>query len=185
MPPLERQESEISTPVNRIRWASKRETGKSGLRKRDSILKRLHHIRNPSGERKRAASSASKRASTATAATGAAGSSASRPGTGDGASRKSGEEVASQASSDQEEQINRRVYFNIPLPEEERDENGEPTQHFARNKIRTAKYTPISFLPKNLYYQFHNIANLYFLFIIILGVCFCSVLRLILTIIGF
>jgi phospholipid-translocating ATPase len=64
----------------------------------------------------------------------------------------------------------RRVYFNVPLPQAERDEEGHPLAQYARNKIRTAKYTPLSFIPKNLWLQFHNIANGYFLFIIILGV---------------
>jgi phospholipid-translocating ATPase len=64
----------------------------------------------------------------------------------------------------------RRVYFNVPLPQTERDEEGHPLAQYARNKIRTAKYTPLSFIPKNLWFQFHNIANVYFLFIIILGV---------------
>lgn len=58
----------------------------------------------------------------------------------------------------------------MPLPQTERDEEGQPLAHYARNKIRTAKYTPLSFIPKNLWFQFHNIANVYFLFIIILGV---------------
>lgn len=64
----------------------------------------------------------------------------------------------------------RRVYFNVPLPQSERDDEGHPIAQYARNKIRTAKYTPLSFVPKNLWFQFHNIANVYFLFIIILGV---------------
>jgi Phospholipid-translocating ATPase N-terminal len=65
----------------------------------------------------------------------------------------------------------RTVYVNVPVPEAARDEDGHVKQHFGRNKIRTAKYTPLSFVPKNLWFQFHNIANVYFLFIIILGVC--------------
>jgi phospholipid-translocating ATPase len=65
----------------------------------------------------------------------------------------------------------RTVYVNLPVPEDARDENGHVKQHFVRNKIRTSKYTPLSFVPKNLWFQFHNIANVYFLFIIILGVC--------------
>ncbi|CAD0084869.1 unnamed protein product [Aureobasidium vineae] len=64
----------------------------------------------------------------------------------------------------------RRVFFNMPLPEDARDEEGHPITQFVRNKIRTAKYTPISFIPKNLWFQFHNIANIYFLFIIILSI---------------
>jgi phospholipid-translocating ATPase len=66
---------------------------------------------------------------------------------------------------------NRTIYFNQPLPPEAKDDEGHPLVQYKRNKIRTAKYTPISFLPKNLWLQFHNIANVYFLFIIILSVC--------------
>ena len=65
----------------------------------------------------------------------------------------------------------RTIFVNVPLPEQEKDENGHIKQQYGRNKIRTAKYTPLSFLPKNLYFQFHNIANIYFFFIIILSVC--------------
>jgi len=34
------------------------------------------------------------------------------------------------------------------------------------NKIRTTKYTILSFLPKNLFEQFHRLANIYFLILI-------------------
>ena len=37
------------------------------------------------------------------------------------------------------------------------------------NTIRTTKYTILTFLPKNLFEQFHRFANWYFLFIIILN----------------
>lgn len=37
------------------------------------------------------------------------------------------------------------------------------------NKIRTTKYTVLSFLPKNLLEQFHRVANLYFIFIVVLN----------------
>lgn len=63
----------------------------------------------------------------------------------------------------------RNIYFNRPLPRDGVDENGAPLEDFARNKIRTTKYTPLSFIPKNLVYQFKNIANMYFLLIVILG----------------
>ncbi|KAF6830667.1 phospholipid-translocating p-type atpase domain-containing protein [Colletotrichum musicola] len=63
----------------------------------------------------------------------------------------------------------RKLFFNLPLPQEFKDEEGHPTQHFTRNKIRTAKYTPLSFIPKNLWFQFQNIANVFFLFIVILA----------------
>ena len=65
----------------------------------------------------------------------------------------------------------RTIYFNQPLPPEAKDEDGRPLMQFKRNKTRSAKYTPISFIPKNLWLQFHNIANIYFLFIICLSVC--------------
>ena len=64
----------------------------------------------------------------------------------------------------------RKIYFNVPLPGDALDENGRPRAHFGTNKIRTAKYTPLSFLPKNLFFQFQNIANDYFLFLVILAV---------------
>lgn len=37
------------------------------------------------------------------------------------------------------------------------------------NRIRTTKYTLLSFLPKNLLEQFHRVANLYFIFIMLLN----------------
>lgn len=64
----------------------------------------------------------------------------------------------------------RTVYFNVPLPDSARDEEGRPLNHYPRNKIRTAKYTPLSFIPKNLWFQFQNVANVYFLAVIILDV---------------
>lgn len=64
----------------------------------------------------------------------------------------------------------RTIYFNQPLPESALDpETGRIAAEYPRNKIRTTKYTPLNFIPKNLFYQFHNIANIYFLFIVILG----------------
>lgn len=64
----------------------------------------------------------------------------------------------------------RQLYFNQPLPPSMVDDDGSPLQQFTRNKIRTAKYTPLSFLPKNLWFQFQNIANVFFLFLVILVV---------------
>eukprot|EP00047_Mylnosiga_fluctuans_P014816 m.41382 g.41382 ORF g.41382 m.41382 type:complete len:1201 (+) comp5665_c0_seq3:81-3683(+) len=40
---------------------------------------------------------------------------------------------------------------------------------YKRNNIRTTKYTILSFLPKNLFEQFHRVANCYFVFIVILN----------------
>jgi len=80
------------------------------------------------------------------------------------------EEEEEKATESQDGQGPRKVYFNIPLPPDAVDEDGHPIAQYRRNKIRTAKYTPISFVPKNIWYQFHNIANVYFLFLIILAV---------------
>ncbi|XP_051166407.1 phospholipid-transporting ATPase VD isoform X1 [Leptopilina boulardi] len=37
------------------------------------------------------------------------------------------------------------------------------------NRVRTTKYTTLSFLPRNLLEQFHRVANLYFIFIVMLN----------------
>jgi phospholipid-translocating ATPase len=132
----------------RLRWATHRAAGAEGDRKRQSLLERAHR-RIGSAEKKKDRES---RASTVD----------TDP---ELAKGSEGEEV-----SEEKEDTGRRIFFNIPLPAESVDENGHPVAHYARNKIRTAKYTPISFVPKNLWFQFHNIANVYFLFIVILGV---------------
>jgi hypothetical protein len=43
---------------------------------------------------------------------------------------------------------------------------------FINNKISTGKYNAITFLPKNLFYQFSKMSNAYFLFLALLEVCF-------------
>lgn len=65
----------------------------------------------------------------------------------------------------------RSIVLNQSLPEEYLDpETGEPAVIYPRNKIRTTKYTPLTFLPKNISNQFlRNVANIYFLVMIILG----------------
>lgn len=137
-------EPEVSNPVKRIRWATHRATGTKAENKRHSLKERLHRRMGSNSEKR---DSLGKEGGT------------------------SGEHStdASDAGSDDQDP-GRRVYFNVPLPQTERDEEGHATAHYARNKIRTAKYTPLSFIPKNLWWQFHNIANMYFLFIIILGI---------------
>ncbi|XP_047593337.1 phospholipid-transporting ATPase VA isoform X2 [Lutra lutra] len=42
-------------------------------------------------------------------------------------------------------------------------------QHLADNRLNTTKYTLLSFLPKNLFEQFHRLANVYFVFIALLN----------------
>ncbi|KAK6464682.1 aminophospholipid translocase and ATPase [Scheffersomyces coipomensis] len=63
----------------------------------------------------------------------------------------------------------RNIYVNYDLPPNMQTHNGIPIVTYPRNKIRTTKYTPLSFLPKNILFQFTNIANFYFLVIAILG----------------
>lgn len=57
----------------------------------------------------------------------------------------------------------RRVFVNLPLPEYELTSKGKPKNVYVTNKIRTSKYTIISFVPKNLFEQFRRPANMYFL----------------------
>jgi len=62
----------------------------------------------------------------------------------------------------------RNIVPNHTIPSDvPRDKH--PNGSYPDNHIRTTKYTLFSFLPKNLYEQFHRFANLYFLFIVILN----------------
>lgn len=141
-------DSNVSNPIKRIRWATQRVTSDKGQKKRTSIINRFHSKKSNSDEKKRES-----------------GSSADTP-------QLEGiqEEVDDVTESGDQEDTRRRIFFNIPLPDDAKDEEGHPLAQYARNKIRTAKYTPLSFVPKNLWFQFHNIANIYFLFVIVLAV---------------
>lgn len=151
--PSAQEDREVTNPVKRIRWATHRATGIKADTKRQSLKERLHRrMGSGAGEKKR--DSLGK----------------------EGGPLENGD-VESSSTDSEEQDSGRTIYFNIPLPAHERDEEGHPKAHYARNKIRTAKYTPLSFIPKNLWFQFHNIANVYFLFIIILGVCTHSLAR--------
>ncbi|CAL1710461.1 unnamed protein product [Somion occarium] len=66
--------------------------------------------------------------------------------------------------------LRRNIYVNMPLPPDEVNREGEPIVRYVRNKVRTSKYTVITFIPKNLYEQFRRVANLYFLATAILPV---------------
>lgn len=50
----------------------------------------------------------------------------------------------------------------VPSKTPKRD---HPNGKYVANKIRTTKYTLLTFVPKNLLEQFHRVANLYFIFI--------------------
>jgi len=148
--------SSPTTPAKRLRWATQYKKGKSGNKKRLSIMDRLHHRGSQNGEKKRDSS-------------------------GSMAADLNGiqeEPEAEQEEVDEPEDADgqgpRTVFFNMPLPPDALDEDGNPIKHYRRNKIRTAKYTPLSFIPKNLWFQFQIIANVYFLFLIILAVSFSS-----------
>ena len=45
---------------------------------------------------------------------------------------------------------------------------------FCDNTISTSKYTVLSFLPKNLFYQFSKMSNVYFLFMALLEVYYST-----------
>nr|ODN93929.1 phospholipid-translocating ATPase [Cryptococcus depauperatus CBS 7841] len=64
----------------------------------------------------------------------------------------------------------RTVFVNIPLPSYLLDNRSEPIIRYVRNKVRTSKYTIVTFVPKNLFEQFRRVANIYFLFLVILQV---------------
>ncbi|XP_077199553.1 phospholipid-transporting ATPase VA isoform X2 [Paroedura picta] len=64
-----------------------------------------------------------------------------------------------------EECKTRRVYSNLLLPRPEMGSSRPP----ADNRLKTTKYTALSFLPKNLFEQFHRLANVYFVFIALLN----------------
>lgn len=134
-------------------------TVKSSANKRKSLLDRMQHHRTTS-------SASEKRRS-------GAGAPEQNPGGDDGQDdqdvKPTGDATARSDDGDEDDKESRQLYFNMPLPDDMLEE-GHPAVEYPRNKIRTAKYTPLSFIPKNLWFQFHNIANIFFLFLIILGV---------------
>ncbi|KAG8918881.1 hypothetical protein FRC01_001607 [Tulasnella sp. 417] len=64
----------------------------------------------------------------------------------------------------------RRIHVNVPLPLDLVSSNGDPKTDYVRNKVRTTKYTLLTFVPKNLYEQFRRVANLYFLVLVVVQV---------------
>lgn len=135
--------------TQRARWATRRMTVKSGSTKRKSLLNRHNRTKSSASEK----------------------SNASGGGDDGHGPFSTGNDNDGNGDEDEEEEDNKRsLFFNIPLSPEMLDEEGHPINHYPRNKIRTAKYTPLSFIPKNLWFQFHNVANIFFLFVIILVV---------------
>ncbi|XP_025034290.2 phospholipid-transporting ATPase VB [Pelodiscus sinensis] len=59
------------------------------------------------------------------------------------------------------------VVSNLPFESCKWKEN--PNRHYDCNKIKTTKYTFLSFIPKNVFEQFHRFANLYFVAIVALN----------------
>ena len=139
--------TQVSTPIRRIRWATQRVTGHQGRRKRHAIMDRFHRRSSVANGKRRESTGA---------------------GSSDAGSTQARNDVAD--SSDAGDDKARTIFFNVDLPDDAKGDDDRPRAAFERNKIRTAKYTPLSFVPKNLYFQFLNIANVYFLFIIILSV---------------
>nr|XP_038029111.1 probable phospholipid-transporting ATPase VA isoform X1 [Anas platyrhynchos] len=62
----------------------------------------------------------------------------------------------------------RLVRSNLLLLPEAEAEKPKRTS-LASNRLKTTKYTALSFLPKNLFEQFHRLANVYFVFIALLN----------------
>lgn len=138
--------------TKRSRWATRRMTVKSSGIKRLSLIGRQNR-KSVASEKKRQSGGADTLQS-----------SQANPEDGD---------QQEETEDNEEEDLEhgpRQLYFNLPLPPELLDEDGAPIHEFTRNKIRTAKYTPLSFVPKNLWFQFQNVANIFFLFLVILVV---------------
>ena len=150
--------------TQRARWATRKMTVKSSKTKRNSLLNRMQHRKAGSNEKN-------------------VPSDDPEPPFEDmqpDQNNNPDDDENDDEEEDKDDQVdNRTLYFNQPLPEQLLDEDGHPSQTFTRNKIRTAKYTPVSFVPKNLWFQFHNVANIFFLFLVILVVSKQSPLALI------
>lgn len=135
--------------TQRARWATRRMTVRSSSNKRNSLMNRMHKK---------------------------TGSNEKNPPLPEGSEPPAEDAVQPPIDAGNQEENEdaedgfgtRTLYFNQPLPDSLVDEEGHPVQEFTRNKIRTAKYTPLSFVPKNLWFQFHNVANIFFLFLVIL-----------------
>ncbi|TGZ55144.1 hypothetical protein CRM22_010471 [Opisthorchis felineus] len=63
----------------------------------------------------------------------------------------------------------RTIYPSTTVHFDEHGQAFNPNAQFANNRIRTTKYSIWTFLPLNLWEQFHRLANVYFVFILILN----------------
>ncbi|KAI0188013.1 hypothetical protein EV127DRAFT_137538 [Xylaria flabelliformis] len=140
--------------TTRSRWATRKLTVKSSGLKRISIKGRIHKNTDSTEKRQSGGSN------------GSSGSQAVNDATTQ--EETSHQTDANSITTSEDEGEGRTLFFNLPLPAAWKDEEGNPAQTYTRNKIRTAKYTPLSFIPKNIWFQFHNIANIFFLFNVIL-----------------
>jgi phospholipid-translocating ATPase len=147
------EDPQLLSATQRSRWATQRKSVNSSNNKRSSLLERMGHKKTGSNEKNPP-------------------SDGSDPGNGNTQPPQPNPEEQDDGDDEyeEEENENRTLFFNQPLPSQLLDEQGNPSQTFTRNKIRTAKYTPLSFVPKNLWFQFHNVANIFFLFLVILVV---------------
>ena len=85
-----------------------------------------------------------------------------------GPSRNRSKKSANDDEEPEECVRNRIVVPNHTIPVDAPAEK-HPNRAYTNNFIRTTKYTMLTFLPKNLFEQFHRFANLYFLFIVLLN----------------
>ncbi|KAI0019903.1 phospholipid-translocating P-type ATPase [Xylariomycetidae sp. FL0641] len=148
--------------TSRARWATRKLTVKSSGLKRLSLAGKTNtHKSSGSNEKKRESGSTSR-------SNGSSSTNQTNNPDDNAAPEQNAESNDDNTIIEDDEDEGRVVFFNQPLPDEFKDEEGNPARTYARNKIRTAKYTPLSFVPKNLWFQFHNIANIFFLFMVIL-----------------
>ncbi|CAG8455671.1 8932_t:CDS:2 [Paraglomus occultum] len=92
-------------------------------------------------------------------------------------------EFASKVKNRKTSKRERRVFVNLPLPSTHLDRRNDPKVKYVSNRIVTSKYTTLTFVPKNLFEQFRRAANMYFLFMAILGLLpFFSVNNPVLTV---
>jgi phospholipid-translocating ATPase len=138
--------------TQRSRWATRKMSVKSSKNKRKSILDRMHSSRRRNNDEKRGSGGGQ------------------TPPADDPATQGEAENEAEEEEEEEEGSGIRSLYFNLDLPSDMLDEEGLPKIQYPRNKIRTAKYTPLSFVPKNLWFQFHQVANIFFFFLVILVV---------------